>query len=151
MTDQELDGFLAQCCQQLEQRQLYLVEEFGLGRCDRFDLNLQEGLITGYDSIGAYFRAEVVPIGSYSRGDRQWRWAWSRPEIPSLLQQTAARLQTLAEKTGLQLFRAESFESDEALVWELTAMACRSLNAAGCYKAESGDRYLMVALTSIHP
>ncbi len=155
MTDQELDGFLAQCCQQLEQRQTYLVQEFGIGQCSRFDLNLLDGLLTGHDDIGIYFRAEVTPIGFYSRTSREWRWAWAMPDLPLTLQERAAPLKMLTERTGLNLFQADSFETDEDLVLEMTAMACQCLQATGCYQAEAsedkGDRYLMLALTSIYP
>lgn len=136
MSDQELDSFLAQCCERLEQRQTYLVEEFGIGQCDRFDLDLEAGILTGHDAIGICFRAEITPIGSYSRRRRQWSWAWANPDLAPQLQQRARCLRALADQTGLKLFQADGFESDEPLVLELTAMACQQLQAVGCYQVE---------------
>jgi hypothetical protein len=161
MSNQELDQFLAQCCERLEQRQTYLVEEFGIGQCDRFDLDLDLGTLTGHDAIGVCFRAEITPIGSYSRARRQWSWAWANPELAPPLQRRSLAVQALAEQTGLKLFQADVFESDEPLVLELTAMACQQLQAVGCYQVEPkqnedsdlassrNDTYLMLALTAL--
>ncbi len=149
MTNLELDAFLAQCCQQLERRQAYLVQEFGLGQCERFILDLERGLLSGCDRQQVRLQANITPIGSYCLRQRQWRWAWADQKVSPSLKAEAAYLKGLAHQTGLAFFQAESFESDEQLTWELTAMACHYLDAAGWYRMASDEGFWILALNSI--
>ena len=50
----------------------------------------------------------------------------------------------LFDLTGIEIFRKESFRTDEEMAWELAAMAVRHLNARGCYRGPS--RHLLVFL-----
>jgi hypothetical protein len=49
----------------------------------------------------------------------------------------------------MEVFRLETFAADEAMAWELAAMAVAHLSAAGCYRGPSGHLHVFLAIESI--
>lgn len=144
-----LDQFLARCSQELEERQSQMVKEFQFDRCDRFTVDLERGLLVAECQGEAIATAQAIPIATYDPNSHTWYWAWTQMNLPEALRQDAMELQGLADKTGLQLFKAVQFQADRDLVWELTAMACDQLQARGCYRLAQDNHYLMFALRNL--
>ena len=149
MNDHQLDRYLDQCCQWLEQRQQYFVREFDGFGCQAVAIDLDRGLFEMHNRLGYQVSAQIVPIGSYSLLDGTWRWAWADPDISKPLQIHSGQLQDLARITGLKLFEAAAFQADESLTHELTALACHHVDAQGCYRLAQPYGFLMLALKNI--
>ncbi len=149
MNDAALDQFLSHCSQQLKERQSQMVKEFQFDRCDHFSVDLEQGQLIAECQGRAIATAQAIPIATYDPNSHRWCWAWSQRELPESRRQEAMPLQDLACKTGLQLFKAEQFQADSDLVWELTAVACEQLQARGCYRLAQENQYLMFALHNL--
>jgi hypothetical protein len=150
MDDHQLDCYLDQCCEWLEQRQQYFVREFDGFGCNAVAIDLDRGVFEMSNRLGYQVMAQIVPIGSYSLLDGTWRWAWADPDISQSLQIYSGQLQALSRITGLTLFEAPAFQADESLTHELTALACHHVNAQGCYRLAQPYGFLMLALKNIN-
>ncbi|MBW4622104.1 MAG: hypothetical protein KME17_22470 [Cyanosarcina radialis HA8281-LM2] len=149
MNDNEFECFLAQCLEELEQKQSYLMDEFGIGKYERFDIDLQRSIIEFKENSVVKIVASITPVGSYSTNNPSWMWSWANPSIPQVLQKKSEKIKELAELTGLEIFNAKIFPVDEEMAWEIAAMACHHLKSMGCYRAPSGKICFFAAIDNV--
>ena len=149
MTDEEFDAFVAAASEALGVKQAALERRYGLGRRAQWDFDAKTGVLRFLDISGAaQVEAQVTPIGSYSTETQTFRWAWSAPATAGVAGR-AAQLRDLFDVTGIEVFREETFEADEQMAWELTAMAVAHLSAAGAYRVVSRPLFLFLAIDEI--
>jgi len=150
MNEEQLTEFIQQCQSELEQKQSYLVEEFGLGKYQRFDVQLDKEVIEFKASGTVKVVAKIIPIGSFAERAGTWMWAWANPSIPELLQNKSSKLKELKRITGIKIFEKETLVADEKMSWEIAAMSCHYLRAKGCYRANSGKSLFFLALQEVN-
>lgn len=158
MTDEEFYAFMDSTFAELEQKQVALSESYGLGNgAGRWWFDQASSKLQFFDAADQLeAEADVINIGSYSAKASSWKWAWCNEAVLPAQQERAAKLKELEELTGIALFGLDHvFEiGDEAMAWELTAMAVHYLKALGCYKAQSTDENTpatFLAIMSITP
>ena len=61
----------------------------------------------------------------------------------------ASQVKQLHALTGLDIFNQEVIDCDESQVWELVALAARTLPSLGVYRMASGPTNVYVLITSI--
>ena len=61
----------------------------------------------------------------------------------------SGKLTALYERTGMDVFRNEGFNSDEQMAWEVAAMGVHELGALGCYRAPAKQLYVFFAIDRI--
>ena len=141
MTDDEFYAFMDSTFAELEQKQVALSESYGLGNgAGRWWFEQATGKLQFFDAADQLeAEADVIDIGSYSAKANSWKWAWCNETVLPALRERAAKLKELESLTGIALFGLDHvFEiGDEAMAWELTAIAVYFLGALGCYKAPS--------------
>jgi Family of unknown function (DUF6882) len=142
MTDQEFEIFLQDANDELKKKQAALSRDYALGEMKRWWFERQTAklqFIDSHDQLAV--EADVIDIGSYSPKSNSWKWAWGNASILPELRQKAEPLKRLQDITGLDLFgNANAFSvNDEAMAWELTAMAVKYIQAMGCYRAPSSS------------
>ncbi len=155
MTDEEFETFLQEANSELQDKQQALQVTHALGSYSRWSFEQDRATLQFFDEQGSLcLEAEVVFIGSYSPVSGTWLWAWANASIHPELRTKAEALQALEAVTGYALFgEADTFEVDEPMAWELTALAVKHLQAKGCYRAPSSDgsRQSFFALTRLSP
>lgn len=146
MNDQALIRYLATCCRRLNQQQTALINDFALRTCA--DLEVQPGAgLLNVDLPGrGRAIANIIPIARYRPSGRTWSWAWAASEPYPLHHHGAAALQSLATKTGLELFAAPQLELSLEPTSLLLAMACSRLKASGYYRWRLGDEFIFLAI-----
>ncbi len=154
MTGEEFDNFVNAANEELEEKQDQLGEKHGLGSFARWHFNQETSLLQFFDKKDRLaVEADVIDIGSYSPKSNTWKWAWSNESVLPPLREKSARLKELEGVTGIALFSQEAaFEvEDEAMAWELAAIAVKHLGAIGVYRvpSSSGGPHGFLAITSI--
>ena len=142
MTDSEFEAFLANANEELCHKQDLLGERYGLGKYSRWWFEQATEKLQFFDEAdNLAIEADVIDIGSYSEKSNTWKWAWSNSSVLPSLREKAQILKQLEDTTGVELFGHEhTFEiEDEAMAWELAAMAVKHLGAIGCYRAPSSS------------
>jgi hypothetical protein len=141
MTDDEFYAFMDSTFAELEQKQAALSANYGLGNgAGRWWFEQATGKLQFFDAADQLeAEADVIDIGSYAAKSNSWKWAWSNETVLPAQRQRAEKLKELEALTGNALFGFDYvFEiGDEAMAWELAAMAVHFLGAIGCYKAPS--------------
>lgn len=155
MSDAEFDEFLESANSELRQKQEALSSQFGLGAFQRWSFDQTTERLQFYDrSDGLRVAADVADIDSYSEQSSTWLWAWANSSVTDSLRRRAETLKALESLTGLAIFsRANAFKiEDEAMAWELAALAVKHMDALGCYRAPSsrpGGPKSYLAITEI--
>jgi hypothetical protein len=129
----------------LQERQAACEEAWGLGRCDRWDANLEEGWIRFAHQDGRVITAPVQVVGSYSQSDSSWEWAWNNPNVEPRLAKHAELARDYAAEFKLKQFTSPILTCSEGDAWQFAAVACLVGEADGVYRAPFGD--LLVFLT----
>ncbi|WP_297571708.1 DUF6882 domain-containing protein [uncultured Deefgea sp.] len=157
MTDDEFYAFIDASFAELEQKQAMLSASYSLGSgLGRWWFDQANGKLQFFDAADQLeVEVEVIEIGSYSAKNNTWKWAWSNAAGLPALRERSAKIKELATLTGNALFDFDYvFEiGDEAMAWELTAMAVHLLGALGCYKAattNNGDATFL-AIMALKP
>lgn len=148
MDASQLGDFVATCVARLQQKQTELGVR-GLGRCDRFEVDLALGKLRFYEGGDLRLEADVTPIGTHAAGDESWQWAWANKSFPDEVRARAAKLKELGAQTALGAFNERTLEVDEAQTWQLVAIACEHLGALGTYDIPTRNARLYVAIDRI--
>lgn len=150
MTDEEFAGFLNTAVDDLQAKQDSLADSHGLGSYEQFWFDQEQASLDFRNAEGVTLvRARVVPVGSWAPRNKTWKWAWSNESLLPVLRDQSASLRALVDHTGMPVFERPIFEADEAMAWELTALAVRHLGAIGAYRAPSSTSNLYLAVMSV--
>lgn len=150
MTEAGFEQLVAKWLEDLRAKQATLQNVYGLGKFDRYDRDGDEGVIR-FSNAGddRTLVADATDIGSYSCETRTWMWAWANDSVSESGRAKSARLKTLADLTGMGLFREAHFDADEYLAWELAAAAVHHLGAVGCYRAPLDQLWIFLTIDDL--
>lgn len=148
MTEQEFEAFLADCSQELKEKQADAEARYGLAGMSRWSLDEQQHVLSFMNADGrAAVRFSVTPIGTYSVRQENWKWAWANPHLKAAFREKAEALKALQVVTDFDFFaEADAFVADEVMAWEMAAIAVQHLGAMACYRAPNQDTWLFLAL-----
>jgi hypothetical protein len=150
LTDEEFEEFLHSAVHELQEKQDELMESEGISTYSRYWFDQGQASLDFKDDSGTTgVRALVVPVGSWSPKSNTWKWAWCNESILPALRERSSSLRALASVTGHAIFETETFEADEPMAWELTAIAVRHLGAKGAYRAPGKNSNLFLAITEL--
>jgi hypothetical protein len=149
MDDDEFQSFLDSSFDDLEKKQSYLENEFGLGHFDRYDLEPENERIIFSSANGKKVQANFIPIGTFSPENSSWKWAWSNPAFSNSLRIKAEKLKLLSEITGFEMFSNPTSEVDEDMAWEMVAMAVHALKSQGVYRAPANNLWYFYGLHNV--
>lgn len=149
MEDDEFESFIDTSIDNLEAKQSNLEEKYGLGYFDRYDLDVENEVITFSSSSGKRLKATFIPIGTFSPDKSSWMWAWNNQAFTDSLRAKSEKLQSLSDLTGFEMFTNPTAEVDENMAWEMVAMSIHILESQGVYRAPANDLCYFYALDSI--
>ncbi|MGH8491833.1 MAG: DUF6882 domain-containing protein [Moraxellaceae bacterium] len=141
MNEEEFEVLLNEANSELRAKQEVLQTTYGLSTYARWWFEQDQETLQFFDSEDKLrLEADVVHIGSHSSKSNTWLWSWANVSILPKLREKGEPLRALEAITGYQLFgEFNTFEADEPMAWELTAIAVKHLQARGCYRAPSSD------------
>ena len=126
MSDEEFDAYLAECEEELEDKQDALVDEFDLGSYAEFHFDQTTGALEFRREDGTPgVVAAVIPIGSHAERSETFQWAWANESLLPELRLEAARLKELEAPTGMEVFGMPTFTVEEEMPWQVAAFAVR--------------------------
>jgi hypothetical protein len=140
MSEDTFEVLLETAMAELVNKQEALQRQYGLGDMARWWLDQDTATLGFFDEQNRkVVEARILNIGSYAPKRSSWKWAWSNPTVAEELRERALPLKELQAISGIDLFGNEEAFSieDEAMAWELAAIAVQHLNALGCYRAPS--------------
>jgi hypothetical protein len=147
MVDFDFDGFLARAQDELEQKQQHLSAEYGLGSWPRFVVDYVAGTLQFFEHEALRVETTIISVATHVPAEESLKWAWANDRYPESVRTVSARIKGLHDVTGLQIFANESVQCDEVMAWEITALACKFLEARGAYRVPHGqiDSYVLIS------
>jgi hypothetical protein len=147
MTPQQVDELISKARAQTQARIQRATADFGLGRWQRFDLDLTSASMRFFDALDAeQVRAGIQAAGSWSPASESWMWSWENDSIPA---SACARLETVrafGAKNDLPLLRAGFQPCDEGTAWSVASVAAQLLDAACLYCVPATNSRLFLLL-----
>jgi uncharacterized protein YjbI with pentapeptide repeats len=117
-------------------------------------IDIAGGVINFVEGEETFIETRVLPLGSWGQRSGSWLWAWANPSMAPLQAQLAP-LKALGETIGKDEFRRSTpFPAAENDIWRWVAVACRTLEGVGVYKASANDSdwyFLIRKLTHLKP
>ena len=92
--------------------------------------------------------SDICVIGSVSRSEGTFCWAWANEAIPSRAQHNLTRVREFGEVWTLELLTKPEWSGARPEGLEMAAVAGRILDADGIWIAETGDVTLFFALSN---
>ncbi len=151
MTDQEFETFLAQALAELESKQDYLEQEFGLGSKDRFFVDYEKEHLQFFRNNQVVLTFAITAIGSHVPERSSWRWSWANGSLPEKVRTKAASVQQLYDLTGYDVFRQADAKVDESMAWEFIALSAKALGSLGAYSMPQRNLRVYVLLDQLVP
>lgn len=122
---------------------------WGWGSDERWDADLDEGLIWFTFPDGRVVSAAVQVIGSYLPEASNWLWAWDNPSVSEPLAQAARLARAFGERHGLNQFTQPSIQCSEDDARDFTALAVSLSGSWGAYRGSSGSALFYTAFGEI--
>jgi hypothetical protein len=91
---------------------------------------------------------DICTIGSVSRSEGTFCWAWANEAIPSCAQRALARVREFGEAQGLEALVRPEWPGGRPEGLEMAAIAGRILDADGIWIEETDDLTLFFALSN---
>ncbi len=93
--------------------------------------------------------ADVCVVGSISRAQGTFLWAWANEAIPEIAKSGLTRVREFGEANALGLLTDSEWRGGHPEALEMAAIAGRVLDAAGLWVAPVGDVTMFFALSNI--
>ncbi len=130
----------------MQERNDAWIRSYGLaGR--RYHWNLHEAQLR-FRSESDEVTCDICMIGSVSRSEGTFCWAWANEAIPSCAQRGLASVREFGESHALELLIRPEWPGGRPEGLEMAAVAGRILDAEGVWIAETGDLILFFALSN---
>jgi hypothetical protein len=144
----EVEATLRRSMEYLKLKTASHVEAWGLGEIERWDADIDEGLIK-FSSPGLLVTAPVQVVGTYNSEDSTWMWGWDHPSVPEALARDALLVRDFGERHGLSRYTTPMIRCIEDEAWQFTALACHLAEASGAYRGPSGTTYVFTTFHDV--
>ena len=144
----QLDATLKRSMEHLQLKTASHIDAWGLGAAERWDADLDEGVIT-FSNPGLLVRAPVQVIGTYDSEESTWLWGWDHPSVPEALGRDAALVRDFGERYGLSRYTTPVIRCTEDEAWQFTALGCHLAEASGAYRGSAHPTYVFMTFGEV--
>ena len=135
----EADKFLTECNVGFNEKQQALTDTW-LRDYDRYDVDLERGLLWISRNGRTTVELDVSVIGSGRPSRKTWEWAWNNPNVEQPLALPRSLFAAMSAKYGLKYLEFGMVPvPNEDFGWYLSGIALRLAGGEGVYKADGDD------------
>lgn len=116
---------------------------WGLGKAERYDVDLEKGEIV-FSFPDKTVASPVQVIGTLY--NNSFMWGWDHPSVPANLQKHALKAKAWGMKNGAVQYTTQVTPSTTEEAWDFAAVTCAVANASGVYCAVDGSRSVFMTL-----
>ena len=120
---------------------------WGLGRCDRWDLDQEDGRLR-FTFPDLIVECDAQIIGSWDSVSTTWRWAWSNASVAEALRVMSTKIRDYGCQHHIRELTDEKWKASEADAWRVAALACVLCDAQGIYRGPAGGTFVFIAFGS---
>ena len=145
----EAQAVIAKSMEELRLKQEVNASLWGLGGTERWDADLELGIIHFSGNDGVVVSAPVQVIGTLNMDDGTWLWGWDHPSVKEPLAQAARLCRDFGERYGLRQFMERKTACSENEVWEQTAVALHLSGGGGAYRGPAGTALVFMTFGEV--
>ena len=149
MSPEEFKAYSHESHHALEQLTELLEKRFKIGTWQRWDYDLESATLTFSSDGIPRVSATIQAVGSTSNKSGTWMWGWANGGLPAITTDKLHQLREFGERENITQMTEATFPGDEALGWELAAVATQILGGKGVYRCPSGNGFLFLILMDI--
>ncbi|WP_337100104.1 DUF6882 domain-containing protein [Paenibacillus sp. YIM B09110] len=97
MTDDQFDEFVDSCYEELEKKQVNLMDQYDLGRYERYWLNGDERTLDFIENDITEVIFKINYIGTWSHKNDNWMWAWANESMSDQIRNESNILKELKD------------------------------------------------------
>lgn len=128
-----------------------LKEKFRLSGHERYDYDVDAGLLT-FSNVGhPGVIAEIQIVGTTAESKGNWLWAWANDWWPETSVKAARATKQFGVENDIEELTSE-YLYDDSLVnlgWEMAAVTARVTNALGAYRPPTENGHIFFVYTKI--
>lgn len=151
MSDDEYRALVEEARQELEAKARTLSARYRLDRSTEYAWNLGEGALSLGRDGGMLALAEVEVVGTYSRPEQTWLWAWANPAVPPAARRRAEQVIAYGHRHGIDRLTRPKLAATFDEARELVALACRVIGGAGGLSDENDGLVMWMLLADVRP
>lgn len=145
----EAQATIARSMDELRLKQKVNASLWGLGSTERWDADLEQGIIHFSGTNGVVVSAPVQVIGTFNTNDGTWLWGWDHPSVKEPLAQAARLCLDFGERHGLCRFTERKITCSESEAWEHAALALHLSGAEGAYRGPAGSTLVLMTFGEV--
>lgn len=147
-TSGELELTFQRSMAELDLKQQACAELFGIGKADRWNVDLEAGVIS-FTTGERIALAPVQVIGTMNTRDGTWLWGWDHPSVMGSVGDAARQCQAFGKVHGLREFTTRKIECSEDEAWRFTAVALHLSEGVGAYRGPSGGTLVFMTFGAV--
>lgn len=147
--DEDYNRLLNECVGEVDDRNQQLVERYGFGSYDRWDIDQTVGELIFSDAGVTKLACSISILGSYSAVSGTWMWGWANPSLLEPLTRDTLAVRNYGEQNQIQDLVVEKTPTTDGEAWALSALACRILNGLGLYRGPTGNGFVVMLIKGI--
>lgn len=133
---------------ELDLKQQACAELFGIGKADRWNVDLEAGVIS-FTIAERIASAPVQVIGTMNTRDGTWLWGWDHPSVMGAIGDAARLCQAFGKEHRLAQFTTRKIECTEDEAWRFTAVALHLSEGVGAYRGPSGGTLVFMTFGAV--
>lgn len=122
---------------------------WNMGDADRFDVDLEQDIISWTFVNEKIVSAPATLIGTWSGNDDSFLWGWDHPMSPPANANAAQAVKDYADKHNIGLLQDRKLNCALEDVWQLSAIAVLISDLQGVYRAPSGGSFVLIGFGEI--
>src|SRR5262245_12651966 len=130
----------------MQERNAAWLRDHGLQQDAPYEWSLGDAQLV-FGSTAGDVVADICVLGSVSRSEGTFLWAWANEAIPPQARRGLEQVRAFGESNRLALLTKPEWPGAVADGLEMAAVAARVLDAAGVWVAPTGDVTLFFALS----
>lgn len=147
--DDDYNKLLNDCVAEIERKNQKLVDEYGFGSFQRWDIDQEDGELVFSDGGVPKLICSVSILGSFSELSETWMWGWANPSLLKTLTRDTEAVREYGEKNRIEDLTVEKTTATEGEAWALSALACRILSGLGLYRGPTGNGFVIMMLKRV--
>ncbi len=145
----EAKATIARSMEELRLKQEVNASLWGLGSTERWDADLELGIIHFGGSGGVVVSAPVQVIGTFNTENGTWLWGWDHPSVREPLAHAARLCRDFGERHRLRRFTERKIVCSENEAWEQTAVALHLSGGEGAYRGPAGSTLVFMTFGEV--
>ncbi len=146
----EADAFLARALEEFNAKQESLRSAWRIGTERNWSLDQSEGVLRLDFENGQRLEADAQILGSYSKDESSWEWAWNNPNVHRPMKAASLEVRSLGRKLRIDYLQSGKIPvPGEEFLSYLCAIGLKATDSMGVFRGKAGAIDVLLMLKNL--